>query len=178
MNRTVEIVLGAAVATAIGVVAMKPPGSSDAASLRLEAPQLAVVPRVCPDSDAAAAEHRGRDADRAAAAKIQEFQFDPSDGLGALVLFEEAISCFDSAHLRADAVRVSHERDDWLEHLKDTYASARLRLRVALEHRQQAEALSAAGDVDALLGPGDDPYRHWLAALRQQLEQSIASGAN
>ncbi|HKY34641.1 MAG TPA: hypothetical protein VJN18_01770 [Polyangiaceae bacterium] len=142
-----------------------PPG------VEVEAPALAAKPQlICPDTDPAMALRRGREAERAARVKREQFAFELADGAIAMSLFAEAGACYAAAGLADDRARVEADLDAWSQRVGEHYAAARLRLQLARDQGRAAEALSAVRELQRLLRGSSGPYIDWLEALRRDLE--------
>jgi hypothetical protein len=141
----------------------------------VDAPVLFDERVTCSEHDRQVAEHRAREAERAAQAKAERFAFAFRDGVEAGRLFLEAHACFESLGLTNDASRLDDQSRRWIARVNEEYSAARLRLRVALDHRGYAEALTATKELRAFLTGGDGPYAEWLADLERELAQSAAT---
>jgi hypothetical protein len=141
----------------------------------VEAPSLAGPPLPCREAEPGRAEHRGKEAERAAQAKMQRSAFVTREGIEAMDLLAEASTCFRVAGLEAESQRVETALGKWSERLNDDYASARLRLRVALAEERPENALGAVRELEALLAARPpSPYTEWLTELRRKLERKKA----
>ncbi|HVW25512.1 MAG TPA: hypothetical protein VHC69_09085 [Polyangiaceae bacterium] len=176
-ERPSPILLGLApVALLIGMSVFKAMACEVPSARTVEAPNLFDERVTCRERDPQVAEHRAREAERAAHAKAERFAFAFRDGVEAGRLFQESRACFETVGLESDVARVNDESRGWIGRVNDEYAAARLRLRVALDHRRYAEALEAAKELRALLGDRQStPYAEWLAELERELVQNAST---
>lgn len=141
----------------------------------VDAPSIALPQVRCTESEPARAEHRARVTEQAGRARAQRFPFATRDGVEALDLLVESAACYRAAGRDGDADRLQDAAATWFARLDDEYASARLRLRVALDQERHGDALSAARHLQALLSPRPaSPYSEWLAGLSRRLERRLA----
>ncbi len=138
----------------------------------VEAPPLAGPPPACREQEPARAEPRAKEAERAAHAKMQRSAFVTREGVEALDLLAESSACFRAAGLASESARVDSAYHKWGERLNEDYASARLRLRLALTEQRSENALAAVREIEALLAARpSSPYTEWLSELRRKLER-------
>jgi hypothetical protein len=159
----------------IGFSMFKAVGRDTPSDRSVEAPVLFDERVTCSEHDRQVAEHRAREAERAAQAKAERFAFAFRDGVEAGRLFLEAHACLESLGLVNDASRLDDESHRWIGRVNEEYGAARLRLRVALDHRRYAEALAATKEIRALLTGRDGPYAEWLADVERELVQNAAT---
>jgi hypothetical protein len=137
----------------------------------VEAPALAGPP-TCRETEPERATRRAREAEHAASAKMQRSAFVTREGVEALDLLAESSACFRAAGLADESARLDAAYTKWHERLNDDYASARLRLQVALSSERTESALGAVRELEALLSARPpSPYTEWLAELRRKLER-------
>lgn len=160
----------------IGLSVFKALGREVPSSRSVEPPNLFDERVTCRERDPQVAEHHAREAERAAQAKAERFAFAFRDGVDAGRLFQESGACFEAVGLTTEVARVNDESRGWIGRVNDEYAAARLRLRVALDHRRFAEALDAAKELRALLADRQStPYAEWLADLERELAQNAST---
>lgn len=160
----------------IGFSVFKAVGRDQPSGRSVEAPILFAAQVPCPERDPLIADHRAREAERAARAKAERFAFAFHDGVAAGRLFQESRACFESLGLANEVARLDDETRRWLERVNGEYAAARLRLRVSLDHKRYADALSATKELRALLtGREREPYTEWLIDLERELAQTAGT---
>jgi hypothetical protein len=170
----VLLVVAPLVLLVVGFVAFQSLDTGDTLAREVEAPTLVDEDHPCTQSSAQDAEHHAREAERAALAKEERFPFEARDGVDAATLLGEARACFATAAQDADRARVDTELKRWSERLGQEYAALQLRLRVALDHEQQQDALGACHALEALLASRpDSPYRQWLSSVRREAEGKL-----
>jgi hypothetical protein len=159
--------VGMAVALAIGgtmiMRAKKPPSL---ASRMPEAPALLAAQPACADQGPAALA-RGVESEQGAIAKAERYAFDPHDGVEAVELYGLSASCYGLAGDRAGAQRAGAAESVWRGKLDAQYQWHRLRLRLALDRGQKAEAYNQARALRVLLRGQVSPYVEWLTAIER-----------
>ena len=117
----------------------------------------------------AAAEHRAREAERAALAKMQRYRFEASDGVQALRMLQEAARCYADGGRKREAAQAAKRFEAWKQRLQQDYHGGLLRLRLALQKRDREEVLREVRGLRALLGHRDGDYLSWLGELQRKL---------
>ena len=118
------------------------------------------------------AEHRAREAEAAAQAKMQRYRFEAGDGMQALRLLGEAARCYAAGGQKREAARAQKRFEAWKERLQRDYDGSLLRLRLALQNEDGEEVLREVRGLKALLGQRDGDYLDWLG----ELERKLANG--
>jgi hypothetical protein len=113
--------------------------------------------------------HRAREAEAAAAARMQRYPFASSDGIRAVQLSAETQRCYELAGRNGDAARLKKQLRTWKQKLDQDYRSRRLRLRLSLQNRNQKEALREVRALQKLLSHRNDSYTSWLDDMERHL---------
>jgi hypothetical protein len=120
-------------------------------------------------SQPGAAFNRAKECEDAATAKMQRYMFEAQDGVTAVRLGTEAEQCYLTDGKQSDAQRVRRRLDLWKQRINQDYQSARLRLRVGIQHGEMRDALSEVQTLRALVAHRNDPYTAWLEGLEREL---------
>jgi len=159
--------VGLAVAVVIGgLMVMRGKRAPSLASRMPEAPLLLGPQPGCGDQGPAALA-RGVESEQAAIAKAERYAFDPHDGVDAVQLYGLSSSCYATGGDQAGARRAGTAEAAWRSKLDAQYQSHRLRLRLALDRGQNAEAYTQARALRVLLRNETGPYVEWLAAIER-----------
>jgi hypothetical protein len=116
-----------------------------------------------------AALERAREAEEAGFAKTERYSFTPHDGVEAVYLYSEAFQCYQVAGQFDEASRIKKELDVWKRRLENDYRTHRLWLRLALDNRQNSDALREVRALVSLLSHRNDSYTKWLDQLEQKM---------
>lgn len=172
-ERAPVVLLALVVAMLCGGFAFARGTAPDSSVKEPEAPAIEPTPAACPPGDAETSARRARLAERTALAKREQSVFRTADGVAALTSFGDAAACYAAAGQSEDAARAAAELRDWSARLNADYGAVRVRLQRALAQGRDAEALSAATELERLLVGRAGPYRDWLSAQRVRLESRI-----
>jgi hypothetical protein len=127
----------------------------------------------CRRGHAESAGHRARLAEEAALAKMQRYPFAAQDGRDAVALLREAARCHVEEGGAAEAARTERLAERWQARIWEDYQAARLRLAMALENKQPADALAEVRVLLALWPRADDELGRELRQRESELVKRI-----
>lgn len=142
-----------------------------------EAPALFDGQASCPDDRREGAQARAQKLWEAAAAKAQRYHYEPSDGVQAVGLYDQAAQCLGQAGQPGEAEAVEREAAPLRRRIELDYRTYRLRLDRSLKEGRTEDALLAARILGELLEHrADDPYVVWLDQLERRLVVRLQTG--
>jgi hypothetical protein len=112
---------------------------------------------------------RATEAEQAAMAHGERYNFDPYDGIEAVLAYRVATVCYTAGGDVAGAARARAAAQHWQTRLEGRYQGHQLRLRVALDRGRNDHALTEVNSLKQLLRSRNGPYIDWLAMAQRQL---------
>lgn len=157
------VILGGLGIVAVVLLMVLEPGEESLPSGEgIEPPDLfATLPTECDDDDAEAAAER---LEYAAHSRGDRYNYDPQDGVMAVMLYAQAKACYEDAGNGEQAEVMEESREAMQEKVNADFAAIRLRLHHALSVEDWEAAEREAEALDALTSEmsGEEPYTEWL----------------
>ncbi|QQR90961.1 MAG: hypothetical protein IPJ88_04315 [Myxococcales bacterium] len=101
--------------------------------------------------------------------KALRYSFDPSDGVEAVSLYQNAENCLEEIRINEAANLVRHKRQSFEKRLIEDYASSRARLEHHLKENEALEALREVSRLKQMLAQQTNDYTDWLDRLERSL---------
>jgi hypothetical protein len=124
----------------------------------------AACPYVGPEASA-----RAQEAEQAALAHAERYNFDAYEGVSAVLSYRVAAACYGAGADAAAAARARGGGQRWQSRVEGSYQGHQLRLRVALDRGRNDNALNEVRALRRLLRGKNGPYPSWLEMAERKL---------
>jgi hypothetical protein len=170
-NAPSPIVIGGALLTlgVIGWALLDDPTEVNLGANVPQAPDLFDPAPPCQYSGVAA-QGRAQETEQAAMAHAERYNFDPHEGVSAVLSYRIANACFRNAGDHAGVSRTAAAAKLWQDKVEGRYQGHQLRLRVAIDRGRNDHAVRELKSLKKLLRGKSGPYVSWLDLAQRQLQ--------
>lgn len=168
----VTIIGGVGITVALVFLLLGPTGGGGGIEPAPEPLPLFETTGTCPVSGGPEALSRADLFAETALGKSERYPFEPSDGVMAVFLFQQAAGCFRAGSEPSLAAEAERDGQRMQARAQEDYDGHRLRLSRALELQRWVDARNEARSIGALLDgqAPEHPYMQWLARTERQLQ--------